>query len=148
MEIKFEILGKPQGLDRSRQTAQGFRFDSAKNRSNKALIRMIAENKAEEMNVSLPIPAGKTGYQICLDIEIAPTKSWTKKKLKEIELGLWRPLSKPDIDNVLKLYLDALIGVVIEDDRFVTSVSLTRKFSKKDKVICSLSWQEESMQNG
>lgn len=140
--LRFEILGRAQGLDRSRQAANGHRFDSAKNRNNKAFIRLKAEAAAENAGVALPIPPYKTGYMLALDIEVVPPKSYTRKKLREIDNGEWRPLSKPDVDNVLKLYLDALNGCVIDDDRYVTSVMITRKYSKIDKVVCHLSWQE------
>ena len=139
MILKFEVIGKAQGLDRSRQTANGHRFDSAKNRNNKAYIRMKAEAEAEKLGMALPLEPGKEGYMVILEVNVAPPKSYTKKKLAEIARGEWRPLGKPDLDNVLKLYLDALNGSVIEDDRYVTEVMLSRKYNQVEKVICYVS---------
>ncbi len=140
--LEFEVLGKAQGLDRSRQTATGMRFDSAKNRNNKAYICMEAIEAAKRNGVDLPIRPYQHGYTIKLEIEVEPPKSYTKKKLKEIQRGEWSPLSKPDVDNVLKLYLDALNGRIIEDDRFVTSVQVYRVYADKNMVRCVVEWSE------
>lgn len=140
--LEFEVIGKAQGLDRSRQTATGIRFDSAKNRNNKAYICMEAVQAARKGGVSLPIRPYKHGYTVKLEISVAPPKSYTKRKLKEIENGEWTPLSKPDIDNVLKLYLDALNGRIIEDDRYVSSVQAYRVYSDKNMVRCVVEWSD------
>lgn len=143
MILKFEVIGKAQGLDRSRQTANGHRFDSAKNRNNKAFIRLKAEDEAKKLGMTLPIEPGKEGYTIILEVNVVPPRSYTKKKLVEIARGEWRPLGKPDLDNVLKLYLDALNGSVIEDDRYVTEVMVSRKYSNSEKVICYVARRSE-----
>lgn len=141
-KLEFEVLGKAQGLDRSRQTATGMRFDSAKNRNNKAYICMEAIEAARRDGVELPIRPYRHGYTVKLEINVEPPKSYTKKKLNEIEQGEWSPLSKPDVDNVLKLYLDALNGRIIEDDRFVTSVQVYRVYAKRNMVRCVVEWSE------
>ncbi len=140
--LEFEVLGKAQGLDRSRQTANGIRFDSAKNRTNKAYICLEAEQAARGEGINLPIRPYRHGYSVKLEINVEPPKSYTKRKLGEIERGEWSPLSKPDVDNVLKLYLDALNGRIIEDDRYVTSVQVYRVYAKKNAVRCVIEWSE------
>lgn len=139
--LEFEVLGKAQGLDRSRQTATGIRFDSVKNRNNKAYICLEAEQAAKEGVINLPIRPYRHGYSVKLEINVEPPKSYTKRKLGEIERGEWSPLSKPDVDNVLKLYLDALNGRIIEDDRY-TSVQVHRVYAKKNSVRCVVEWSE------
>lgn len=141
-KLEFEVLGKAQGLDRSRQTANGIRFDSAKNRNNKAYICMEAIEAARQEGIELPIRPYRHGYTVKLEINVEPPKSYTKRKLNEIAQGEWSPLSKPDIDNVLKLYLDALNGRIIEDDRFVSSVQVYRVYAEKNMVRCVVEWSE------
>lgn len=140
--LEFEVLGKAQGLDRSRQMANGMRFDSAKNKNNKAYICMEAIEAARQSGVELPIRPYRHGYTVKLEINVEPPKSYTKRKLAEIEQGEWSPLSKPDVDNVLKLYLDALNGRVIEDDRYVSSVQVYRVYAQKNMVRCIVEWSE------
>ena len=141
--MHFEVLGKAQGLDRSRQAANGHRFDSAKNRNNKAYIALKAEMAAQTAEAALPIPPGKKGYTLNLVIYTAAPKSYTKRKLAEIERGEWNPQTKPDVDNVLKLYLDAMNGRIIEDDRFITEVHVLRRYGSTEKVAVRLNWEDE-----
>jgi Holliday junction resolvase RusA-like endonuclease len=54
-------------------------------------------------------------------------------------------LTKPDIDNVAKSILDALSGVLYEDDQLVHDLHLVKKYSdniedKKIKIV--ISWGE------
>lgn len=49
-----------------------------------------------------------------------PLKSWSKKQLKEIEDGnLVYKTTKPDVDNITKLYFDAMNGSVYRDDAII-----------------------------
>jgi Holliday junction resolvase RusA-like endonuclease len=41
---------------------------------------------------------------------------------------LERPCKKPDIDNILKAYLDAMNGIVYEDDTQVVSLHSTKVY--------------------
>ncbi len=141
--ITFQVPGKAQGLDRSRQAANGHRFDTEKNKTNKAYICLKAEAAAEEAGVALPIPPYRKGYTLYMVIYSKPPKSYTKKKLAEIQRDEWKPLTKPDVDNVLKLYLDAMNGRIIEDDRFMTEVNVKRAYGSWDGVWAMLAWEDD-----
>jgi Holliday junction resolvase RusA-like endonuclease len=41
---------------------------------------------------------------------------------------------KPDLDNLIKLVLDALTGVVWVDDCIISSILATKSFGKVDKI--------------
>ena len=144
MTLEARIEGKAKGLDRSRSSGH-FRYDSENNRTNKALIYMLMANKAEEKGVQLPIPPGLHGYHIEITVLVAPRKRYTKKQLSLIAEGRCSPTGKPDLDNVAKLWLDGMKGI-IEDDRFVTELCVSRRWSDHDAVVASLSWEPMPME--
>ena len=45
-----------------------------------------------------------------------------ERGLKALWSGIWHQNKKPDIDNLLKFYLDALVGIGYSDDKQVVSV--------------------------
>ena len=70
------------------------------------------------MNVGFPIP-----------------KSWSKKKTKEATDGILKPITKPDLDNIAKLVLDALNGIVYKDDSQVVELSISKFYTVRDCCI-------------
>jgi Holliday junction resolvase RusA-like endonuclease len=48
------------------------------------------------------------------------------------------PSKKPDIDNVLKIVLDALNGVAYKDDSKVVSVSGKKIYSDEPKLVIEM----------
>ena len=61
----------------------------------------------------------------------AVPKSYTKKRTEKCIKGLELPTKKPDADNIIKVIADALNKIMYPDDRFITKVSLTKRY------ICS-----------
>ncbi|MDD6796479.1 MAG: RusA family crossover junction endodeoxyribonuclease, partial [Clostridiaceae bacterium] len=57
-------------------------------------------------------------------------KSYTKKRVQAIKEGLEYPQKKPDIDNCIKVILDALNGIAYEDDKQVVQVIAVKKWTE------------------
>jgi len=53
---------------------------------------------------------------------VTPPKSTPQWKYEYIENGYLRPNKSPDLDNYVKLILDALNGLLWEDDRFIVEI--------------------------
>lgn len=75
-----------------------------------------------------------------LKIEIcafyAMPKSWSKKKRAELD---GKPMmQKPDCDNAAKAILDALNGLVYNDDKQVTELHVTKTYSTEDKIVVTI----------
>lgn len=57
-------------------------------------------------------------------------KSYTKKRINLIQQGIEQPVSKPDIDNICKIILDALNGVAYKDDTQVIRLAISKKYTE------------------
>ena len=55
-------------------------------------------------------------------------KSYTKKRIKEIESNGYYHTNKPDCDNLAKLVLDAMNGIIYEDDKQIYSLHIVKKY--------------------
>ncbi|MHA2274820.1 MAG: RusA family crossover junction endodeoxyribonuclease [Candidatus Kariarchaeaceae archaeon] len=51
-----------------------------------------------------------------------PPKNTPKWQLPLMEQGVFRPAKSPDLDNYVKLILDALNGLLWEDDRYIVEM--------------------------
>lgn len=57
------------------------------------------------------------------------------KKFKEQALnGLQLPIKKPDVDNVAKIILDSISGIVYKDDKQIVKLTVSKKYSDIPKV--------------
>ena len=65
-------------------------------------------------------------------------KSVSKKRRREMNLGLISAMHKPDIDNLCKFYLDSMNGVIFKDDSQVVFLSAQKKYSDNPHVLISI----------
>lgn len=141
--VKMDLLGKPKGWDRSGQNGK-WHYDTKKNTEMKAAIRILAQTEFEKRGINLPIPAGMAGYSICIEAYFVPPKSTTKKQRYYIANLDCLPKCKPDIDNIAKLWLDALVsGGIIEDDKNVVFLGVKKFYSESEHMTCSIKWIDD-----
>ena len=57
-------------------------------------------------------------------------QSYSKKKRGECIAGVIKPMMKPDIDNVIKAALDAMNGVVYDDDKQVFELIVSKRYTE------------------
>ena len=146
--LSMMLYGTPKGWDRSGQNGK-FHYDTKKNTEMKAAIRMIAQIEAAKDSIQLPIPAGDRGYVISIEASFAPPKSTSKKKLNLMREGRIRPKVKPDIDNIAKLWLDALVkGGIIEDDKNVVRLFVNKIYNGTEMTSCEICWDEAEAVDG
>lgn len=111
--LTFELPGKPQGKGRARSFRRGNfigHYTPEETRSYEGMIRDIAHR---EMNGRLPT---EEPVQVTLTAVFDIPKSFSKKKRMLAIGNNIKPAKKPDIDNIIKAFVDAMNGVVFKDD--------------------------------
>ena len=86
----------------------------------------LAAAGSDEM-VSLGIDPTSEPCKVLIRAQFEIPKSWTKAKKLQAEQREIYP-GKPDIDNVAKIVLDALNGVVFEDDAQVHALRVFKAY--------------------
>lgn len=95
------------------------KWELQKQMADKQLLKCVEAPISVQMSIHTPIP-----------------KTWSQKRLKEV---LGKPdITRPDIDNYAKAYLDAMNGIVYGDDNQVTELWCEKIYSDKPKVIISI----------
>ena len=62
-------------------------------------------------------------------------KSMSRKERDIAEKGNLKHLKKPDVDNLIKLYLDVLSELVFEDDNCVSIGQAIKIYSQSPKTV-------------
>ena len=135
--IFFTIYGKPQGKGRPRFTSRCGHpsaytpkptIDYEKSIQN-GLKSKFAEN---EMLRQMPIFAADIPLAVYINAYFEPPKSKPKKWRNDALAGYYKPLVKPDIDNIAKVVLDALNGLAYADDKQVSDVIVSKRYVGAD----------------
>jgi Holliday junction resolvase RusA-like endonuclease len=113
--FRVEVPGKPIAQARPRYTTVGGHaraYDTAPVKAHKDYFRMMcAQNRPPE-----PF-TGALRVEIRLDIE--RPKSWPKRRV--------HASTKPDVDNMAKLCLDAMEGIVYKNDSQVVELNVVKQ---------------------
>jgi Holliday junction resolvase RusA-like endonuclease len=113
----------PQGRPKI-STIHGYpqAIDPAKSRSFKNYVKME----------SVKIMAGKPPLTDPLVVSVrvfrSCPKTFSKKKLHEVESGTLRPTTRPDLDNYIKSVVDGMTEVIWKDDSQIVAYHYTGKF--------------------
>ena len=118
------VLGDPVAQGRPRFSRQGGfvkAYDPAKSRDYKSYVRLIAAQNAPDSPVEGAI-------EFSLRIYRAIPKWMPKYKREVAKEGRLRPITKPDVSNVLKGVEDALKGVWYKDDSQIVGYGVLGKW--------------------
>lgn len=124
--VVFTVEGIPQGKGRPRfRRTPNFvqTYTDAKTKSYENAIRAGA---GVAMGSSSPL---ESPVSVDLYIRVPCPSSFSKRRQNECFEGRERPTKKPDIDNIIKAYLDAMNGVIYIDDTQVVRVSAKKVYS-------------------
>ena len=125
MHVTFQVETTPVGKGRPKFARRG-KFVSiytpTKTREYEDLIREAAK---QAMGNQEPL---KTPVAAYIYITVPIPQSYSKKRFKDCLDGLERPCKKPDCDNVMKAFLDAMNGIVYDDDSQVVSLHGTKVY--------------------
>lgn len=128
--MEFLVMGDPQGKARPRFSGlTGAVYTPRKTKKYESVIKdafLAAEGKM--------IPAD-CYVRVTVDAYFRIPKSYTKGRRLACQHNINRPTKKPDIDNTLKVVLDALNGVAYEDDRQVVEVRCRKWYTACEPMI-------------
>lgn len=129
--IKLIIPGQPIGKGRARTvrnkyTGNVHSFTPEKTASYENLIKTIAMQHFEQPCKSEIILDISAYYQI-------PTSA-SKTKKTQMLCGEIKPLTKPDLSNVIKSVEDALNGVAYFDDNQIIKIAADKRYDDNPRV--------------
>lgn len=107
----------------------------------------ILNNICNHDNKKLLLEVYKLKDDVALNINILfylpIPKSFT---IRDQNLCLWgvkSVISKPDIDNLAKYYLDCMNGLLFQDDKQIISLKCLKKYSNKPRVVIDIDISEK-----
>ena len=137
MGLVFEVPGEPRGKGRPRFSKQGRPYTDSETRAYEEKI--VAYYRKAYQGFRWPDNA-------FLDLTVTAhypiPKSATKAATAGMQAGTILPSRKPDIDNVLKVVLDALNGVAYKDDSRVVAVTARKIYSHTPKLVIEMKGAE------
>ena len=131
-EIVFTVLGAPQGKGRPRFTTYGGHAHAITPQNTvlyENLIiteyrRQIGSFRFDDYDI----------IQMVIFAYYPIPKSTSKKKRQDMLAGILRPIKKPDMDNVMKVYADALNGIAYRDDTQIVDAYIKKLYSETPRV--------------
>jgi Holliday junction resolvase RusA-like endonuclease len=134
--ITVSLLGIPCAFARMRIAARtGAHFVPAPQRNAMAALRIEAANTMLHMGAAvLDEPVS-----VELLAELPIPASWSKKRRDLAILGLIRPGTRPDLDNLFKLAADAMLnGVVVRNDTLVVEIHAWKRYGLQPKLVVTV----------
>lgn len=133
MEYEFEVIGAIKGKGRPRvntYTSQVYTPTDTKDYENlikQYFILKYPRYAPFENRVSVEI---KAYFKI--------PKNTTKKDKALITENLLSPTKKPDIDNIVKIVLDALNKIAFKDDNQITKLNVEKLYGDEEKICVKI----------
>ena len=121
--LSFIVDGKPEHWRRARYNPHQQRFFMDK-RTKAGRDRLAAASKTAVHDQAWPMIEGRYVHAFILFY-------FPKPKVRSKHLGEIERLEMPDLDNLIKLVLDAMNGIAYVDDKLVTRVEAA-KFEDDD----------------
>jgi len=107
-------------------------------RENKEYMRMITKEQLPHLNQLLCTPC-----DIEYDCYFPTPSGYNKTDIFLAEIGVIRPLIKPDFDNIEKAYSDEFTGNVWIDDIIVVDATLRKFYSILPRVEINLKYSNQ-----
>lgn len=134
--LKFIIDGDVQPQQRPRFSRQGGfvkTYDPPESAKYKKHVAEVASAYKTEVLIDSEI-------RLTIDVYRKIPKSFTKKKLKQIEDGELLPTSKPDVDNLAKGIKDGITGVLWKDDSLIVELIVRKFYSDNPRAEITIEW--------
>ena len=120
--IDFIVPAAPQGKARPRVERNPY--------TGKVHARTPDKTVAFEELIRMRCPKSQLMGPVMLQIEavFAIPKRTSQKQQGYMRMGLIHPTKKPDADNIAKIVMDALNGVVYPDDKNIVGLNVQKRY--------------------
>lgn len=133
MSFEIEVIGDIKGKARPRvNTYTGKTYTPTDTKDYENLIKQYFKIKYPKYE---PLE-GRLSVKIIAYFKIP--KNTTKKELNLISEGLLSPTKKPDIDNIVKIILDALNKMAFKDDNQITKLDVQKEYGEEEKIYIKI----------
>ena len=133
MGFEFEVIGDIKGKARPRVNTYTCKAYTPENTKDyEMLIKQYFKIKYPRY---VPLE-NRVSVKIVAQFKIP--KTTTKKDRALIEEGKLSPTKKPDIDNIVKIILDALNKMAIKDDNQITKIEVEKTYGEVEKIIVKI----------
>jgi Holliday junction resolvase RusA-like endonuclease len=139
MRITFEVLGVPCAKGRPRLSARGGfarAYTPAKTRHAEESFAARAVAHRPDQPFACPV-------KLIVHFIMPIPASWSKKQRTLALAGAMPHVTKPDLDNLVKLIKDALNGVFWLDDKQVFSVIAAKYYGEIPKTTVDLTTRDD-----
>ena len=130
-QVMFTVEGTPIGKGRPKFARRGNFVSTYTPTKTRDYETLIAEAARLAMSTAEPL---KTPVAAYIYITVPIPQSYSKKRSKACLDGSERPCKKPDIDNIVKAFLDSMNGIVYDDDTQVVSLHSTKRYGSVGMV--------------
>jgi Holliday junction resolvase RusA-like endonuclease len=124
-QVVYKVEGAPIGKQRPKFARRGNFVSTYTPTKTRDYETLIAEAARKAMGSSEPL---KTPVAAYIYITVPIPASYSKKRSTACLEGLERPCKKPDCDNIVKAYFDAMNKIVYEDDSQIVSIHATKRY--------------------
>lgn len=124
-EIAFSIPGLARGKGRPRMMRSGHVYTDSKTASFEGMVRGLA---AQAMDAAGLAMASGVPVLVRICISVPCPASYSRKRRAAALDGNAAPY-KPDVDNVAKSILDAMNGIVYDDDSRVVELAVSKRYA-------------------
>ena len=128
-KISLTIYGEPIGQGRGRATYKNGRtwvYDPKKSREYKRWVQICAIQEVKKIYGFKPI---ENACVVDITFYRRIPSSWSKKKRMEADMGIIRPITRPDCGNYEKGFYDALTGIIWVDDSIITDKHVRKRYT-------------------
>lgn len=124
-EVTFTIPGLARGKGRPRMMRSGHVYTDAKTASFEGAVRSLAARAMADAGLAM---ASSVPVLVRICISVPCPASYSRKRRAAALDGGVAPF-KPDVDNVAKSILDAMNGIVYDDDSRVVSLAVSKRYA-------------------
>ncbi len=129
MTYEFEVPGKITGKGRPRiNSYTGIVYTPSKTKDYEELVEQYFLLKYPKFNIL------ETRIKITIIAYFNIPKTTNKKDINLMLENKISPTKKPDIDNIVKIVLDAMNKFAFKDDNQITKLEVEKIYGKEEKI--------------